>query len=230
MCMDKQHPHGYDQSEEYIMILYAKEQCPICTELLYNQYSKMIANYCRKKYKNLNSLTTEDLISQCYFYFLDAIRKFDIDTGNKFGTYLYHQLMQINRYVIQHDNKAIEFPPDYVQKLKKNEDTKLTSVSLNTVYNDKGESFEDIYEDPELLEELIAPEEMEAYRKAVLKLPEALQAQLALKLEGKTYKEIGEIMGCSEWEVNRSNAEMIRRLKFEIAKMELHYDRWGYRY
>jgi len=228
--MDKQHPHGYDQIEEYIMILYAKEQCPICTELLYNQYSKMIADYCRKKYKNLNSLTIEDLISQCYFYFLDAIRKFDIDTGNKFGTFLYTQLIQINRYVILHDNKAITFPTNYTQQIKKDEEAKLTSVSLNTVYNDKGESFEDIYEDPELLEDLIAPEQMEAYRKAVIKLPEALQAHLAMRVEGKTYQEISELTGCTEWEAKRSNAEMIRRLKFEMGKLELHYDRWGYRY
>ena len=144
----KHHSH-YDQIDEYIMILYAKEGCIDCTHKLYSNYHNMIALYCRKKYTNLKSMTTDDLIAQCYFYFLDAIRKFDIDTGNKFGTFLYTQLMQISRYTITSDNATMQLPADYIQKLKRNEINLVTSTSLDTPVDEdsNGRSFEELLAD-----------------------------------------------------------------------------------
>ena len=144
----KPHSH-YDQEEEYILILYAKEQCIQCTHILYSRYHNLIALYCRKKYTNLKSMTTDDLISQCYVYFLDAIRKFDIDTGNKFSTFLHTQLMQISRYVITSDNASMQLPTDYLQKLKRNEINLVTSPSLDTPVDEdsNGRSFEELLAD-----------------------------------------------------------------------------------
>lgn len=132
------------KQDEHELFLRIQEGDLVAKGLLYAQYEKLIKQYCRK-YKHLDSLELQDLEQQCYFFFEDALRKFDISKDNKFMTFLYTQLMQLSRYVTYNDF-TIRRPGDYFKDIKGNEAIKVSAVSID-VQLENGESFADKYED-----------------------------------------------------------------------------------
>lgn len=141
------------KDEEYQLIELAKSGDTAATHKLYNSHHKMIANYCRR-YSRLNVLHKDDLVSECYFYFMDAIRKFDISKGYKFSTYLHNQLRQISRYVIQQDS-TMTMPADYLQRLKAETITKIEVASLDTPYTFNEDSQKTTWADQLIIDEPI---------------------------------------------------------------------------
>lgn len=218
----KPHSH-YDQIEEYILILYAKDGCQICTHQLYSNYHDMIALYCRKASNRMKSLTADDLIGQCYVYFLEAIRKFDIDSGNKFGTYLYIQLQQISRYALYHDNSAIKLPADYLQRLKRNEIHPVRSTSFDAKIDDtkeNGMTLGEVMADESALDDLIAPEKLEALRMAIKALPDDLEAIVLGKMDGKTVSELSELLGIPEKKIGHQYKKAIEEIRWKLKFWE----------
>ena len=218
----KPHSH-YDQIEEYIMILYAKEGCQICTHQLYSNYHDMVALYCRKASNRMKSLTADDLIGQCYVYFLDAIRRFDIDSGFKFGTFLYTQLQQISRYALYHDNGAIKLPADYLQNLKAGKIHPVRSTSFDAKIDDtkdNGMTLGEVMADESALEELIAPEKLEALRMAIAALPDDLEAIVLGKMEGKTVSELSEFLGIPEKKIGSQYKKAIEEIRWKLKFWE----------
>ena len=218
----KPHSH-YDQIEEYIMILYAKDGCQICTHQLYSNYHDMVALYCRKASNRMKSLTADDLIGQCYVYFLDAIRRFDIDSGFKFGTFLYTQLQQISRYALYHDNGAIKLPADYLQNLKAGKIHPVRSTSFDAKIDDtkdNGMTLGEVMADESALEELIAPEKLEALRMAIAALPDDLEAIVLGKMEGKTVSELSEFLGIPEKKIGSQYKKAIEEIRWKLKFWE----------
>lgn len=132
------------KQDEHELFLRIQEGDLVAKGLLYAQYEKLIKQYCRK-YKHLDSLELQDLEQQCYFFFEDALRKFDISKDNKFMTFLYTQLMQLSRYVTYNDF-TVRRPGDYFKDIKSNDALKVSAVSID-VQLENGESFADKYED-----------------------------------------------------------------------------------
>ena len=218
----KPHSH-YDQIEEYIMILYAKEGCQICTHQLYSNYHDMVALYCRKASNRMKSLTADDLIGQCYVYFLEAIRKFNVDSGFKFGTYLYTQLQQISRYALYHDNGAIKLPADYLQNLKAGKIHPVRSTSFDAKIDDtkdNGMTLGEVMADESALEELIAPEKLEALRMAIKALPEIQESIILGRLNGNSLQEIADELKISIKKVKCESKKAMDELKWKLKFWE----------
>ena len=218
----KPHSH-YDQIEEYIMILYAKEGCQICTHQLYSNYHDMVALYCRKASNRMKSLTADDLIGQCYVYFLEAIRKFNVDSGFKFGTYLYTQLQQISRYALYHDNGAIKLPADYLQNLKADKIHPVKPFSIDSKVDDEMDNsmtWNEVLADESALAELIAPEQLEALRMAIKALPDDLEAIVLGKMEGKTVSELSELLGIPEKKIGSQYKKAIEEIRWKLKFWE----------
>lgn len=209
--------------DEYIMILCAKEGCQICTHQLYSRYHDMVALYCRKASNRMKSLTADDLIGQCYVYFIGAIRKFDIDSGFKFGTYLYTQLQQISRYALYHDNSAIKLPADYLQNLKADKIHPVKPFSIDSKVDDEMDNsmtWNEVLADESALAELIAPEQIEALRMAIAALPETQEAILMHQMEGKTFEEIGEHLGLDKKQVAYQRKKAIEEIRWKLKFWE----------
>lgn len=218
----KPHSH-YDQIEEYIQILYAKEGCQICTHQLYSNYHDMVALYCRKASNRMKSLTADDLIGQCYVYFLEAIRKFDIDSGYKFGTYLYTQLQQISRYALYHDNGTVKLPADYLQNLKADKIHPVKPFSIDSKVDDEMDNsmtWNEVLADESALAELIEPEQFEALRMAIAALPDIQESIILGRLNGNSLQEIADELKISIKQVKYESKKATEELKWKISIWE----------
>jgi len=129
------------REEELPLVIAAKNGNQQAAEKLLVQYMKMIKDYCRK-YKHLDILELDDLEQEAIFFFYDAIRKFDPNKNNKFGTFLYTQLQQLNRVVVYKDF-IITRRADYMSRVKKDPDEILKSVSIDQKKNEDGETWAD---------------------------------------------------------------------------------------
>lgn len=129
------------REEELPLVIAAKNGNMQAAERLLVQYMKMIKDYCRK-YKHLDILELDDLEQEAIFFFYDAIRKFDPNKNNKFGTFLYTQLQQLNRVVVYKDF-IITRRADYMSRVKKDPDEMLRSVSIDQKKNEDGETWAD---------------------------------------------------------------------------------------
>lgn len=129
------------REEELPLVIAAKNGNQQAAERLLVQYMKMIKDYCRK-YKHLDILELDDLEQEAIFFFYDAIRKFDPNKNNKFGTFLYTQLQQLNRVVVYKDF-IITRRADYMSRVKKDPDEMLRSVSIDQKKNEDGETWAD---------------------------------------------------------------------------------------
>lgn len=203
--------------DEYILVLYAKEGCPDCIDKLWNQYVNMVRDYVRKRFKKTMYFEIEELTNQCYFYFLDAIRKFEIDTGNKFGTFLRVNLQQISRYVIQLDS-TVTRPADYHQQLKKDESVKVSSMSMDTLRKEDGTTFAETYEDEELLPDVtqgLDNAEARDYIESLLSTLSPLRSQIVTMrhLEGKTLVQVGKEIGMTEFKLKKQYQAAIQQLQ-----------------
>lgn len=129
------------REEELPLVIAAKNGNQQAAERLLVQYMKMIKDYCRK-YKHLDILELADLEQEAIFFFYDAIRKFDPNKNNKFGTFLYTQLQQLNRVVVYKDF-IITRRADYMSRVKKDPEEALRSVSIDQKKNEDGETWAD---------------------------------------------------------------------------------------
>jgi DNA-directed RNA polymerase sigma subunit (sigma70/sigma32) len=129
------------REEELPLVIAAKNGNQQAAEKLLVQYMKMIKDYCRK-YKHLDILELDDLEQEAIFFFYDAIRKFDPNKNNKFGTFLYTQLQQLNRVVVYKDF-IITRRADYMSRVKKDPEEALRSVSIDQKKNEDGETWAD---------------------------------------------------------------------------------------
>lgn len=145
-----------DNTDEYIRILYAKEGNTEFTKKLWEDHVQLVRTYVYRKYSRTQYFEREELVAQCYHYFLDAIRKFDIELGFKFSNFLTNNLQQLSRYVIQLDS-TITRPTNYASILKKNEDAKVSSVSISSIPNSNGTAFADYYPEEGADKEVTSP-------------------------------------------------------------------------
>ena len=207
-------PHPHDRHiDEYLLILYSKDGCEECITKLYKAHHKMIADYMRKHIKKLRCLTYDDLVGQAYHYFLDAIRKFDIDTGLKFSNFLHHNLRQINRYVVQYDN-VITRPTNYLTLLKAGEVPEISSYSLDSSVDPDeqafGRSYGEITEDTSIADigEVI---DIKKLLEAVEALPERQRVSIKEHvLKGTPKAQIASQFGCkTETITNEINRAML---------------------
>lgn len=129
------------REEELPLVIAAKNGNQQAAERLLVQYMKMIKDYCRK-YKHLDILELDDLEQEAIFFFYDAIRKFDPNKDNKFGTYLYVQLQQLNRVVVYKDF-VITRRADYMSRIKKDPSTIVRSMSIDQKRTEDGETWAD---------------------------------------------------------------------------------------
>lgn len=135
-----------DNTDEYIRILYAKEGNTESIKHLWDSHVNMIHAYIYRNYHNTKRIESDELVSESFFYFMDSIRKFDIDKGFKFSTYLYRNLQQISRYVVQ--NKTLfSVPADYATKIMRGQCIELESVSTSELLFEDGRTFEEVIKD-----------------------------------------------------------------------------------
>lgn len=207
--------------DEYLLILYAKEQCPDCIAKLWDAHVNLVRDYVRKRFKKTMYFEVEELVNESYFFFLDCIRKFDIDKGHKFSTFLHVNLQQISRYVITLDS-TVSRPADYATKLKKDESAKVSSMSMDELRKDNGTTFAETYEGEDLLPEVtigIEKSEGRQYIDELLSTLPPMQARIVRMryLEGVSIKQCCIDLNTTEHRLKKATASAMQRLKL-LAK------------
>ena len=207
--------------DEYLLILYAKEQCPDCISKLWDTHVNMVRDYVRRRFKKTMYFEVEELVNESYFFFLDAIRKFEIDKGHKFSTFLHVNLQQLSRYVIQLDS-TITRPADYSTKLKRDETTKLSSMSMDELCKEDGTTFSEMYEDENAEKDATLPlekSEGRAYLDGLLSSLTPMQARIVRMryLEGLSIKQCCLDLNTTEFKLKKATEQAMRHLRL-VAK------------
>lgn len=134
------------RDQELPLVREAKAGNQVAILKLWKQYEKSVIRFC-SKYRNLDSLSKEDLQQEAYFYFIEAIQKFDESNGAKFHTLLISNLRQIYRYITYNDF-IMRRPGDYFTVAKQTQDF-LKAVSIDApITEGDSDSFAETYVDP----------------------------------------------------------------------------------
>lgn len=117
-------PRTLSREEEVALVREAQKGDEVAIQALVKQYIPLIKSTCRK-YRYRDSLELEDLEQQCIIYLIDAIPKFNLDSGNKFVSFLVPQFLQLNRYIL-YNGEVLKRP--YSEITKPREERSVSAV------------------------------------------------------------------------------------------------------
>lgn len=140
-------PKSLTKEQELDLVARAKQGDAEAVSALMLLYTPLIKRKVAG-YRFLDALEHEDLMSQCYIYLGEAIKKFDLEKDNKFGTFLVPQLLQLTRYVIE-NGETIKRPATYLKDIKESDANRMCTHSMDKVLNQHGDTYVDTIEDRE---------------------------------------------------------------------------------
>lgn len=117
-------PKTLSLEEEVALVRRAQNGDETAIHALVKQYIPLIKSTCRR-YRYRDALELEDLEQQCVIYLINAIPKYNLDSGNKFVSFLVPQFQQLSRYIL-YNGEVLKRP--YAEITKPREERSVSAV------------------------------------------------------------------------------------------------------
>lgn len=206
--------------EEYEHIRLAKQGVQSSIDVLVKVHHSMIHAYTnRLKYRG--NYTADDAYNDGVIGIMEAIRCFDMSTGNRFST-LASQWIKAQVYrQMTYQDKTVNLPANFPTLFKAGEVDAVDDISMDEVKDEEGNPFSDFLADEaeiEISEDKIRYESM---HKAIAMLSERHKAMIAYRLKGLSQSEIGAKLGVTEKVVRRAMFEhILPSLRYNITRLD----------
>lgn len=178
--------------EEYDLIRAAQNGDQRSIDKLVEANNGLIIKYLRKC--NLfGNYTYDDAYQDGVIGVIQAINKFDLNSGNRFSTYCTLWIRAIIYRAMVYCDQVIDLPAAYPQMLKAGEIEEMSSDSMDNVINDHGDSFTEYFAAEDSLDWELDITDKDMFNKIVACMewidPQSKVAIQMLIIEGKLLKD-----------------------------------------